>query len=197
MAAARKRRSGRSSATRCGTRAPPRLRSARGSLPASPDWVSRRMFPSCAASRPVQPISNRDRAGHQRGLGPDASRARSERGGVPRRPAPRIIWTTSITVFEVRLGLDILAAGQRRRQLEDAFGKVLEEDFEGRVLPFDQVAAQAAGRIAAERRHAGRAVEVRDLQIAGIVNARKATLATRNTRHFEACGLTLVDPWSV
>jgi toxin FitB len=52
------------------------------------------------------------------------------------------------------------------------------------------------GRIAAERRSAGRAVEIRDVQIAGIVNMRKATLATRNTRHFEGCGLVLVDPWS-
>ena len=56
-------------------------------------------------------------------------------------------------------------------------------------------AAQAAGRIAAERRSAGRTVEIRDVQIAGIVDARKATLATRNTRHFEGCGLMLVDPW--
>ena len=109
---------------------------------------------------------------------------------------PESVWTTSITVFEVRLGLEILAAGRRRRQLEDAFAKALEEDFESRVLPFDQAAAQAAGRIAAERRRAGRPVEVRDVQIAGIVNVRKATLATRNTRHFEDCGLVLVDPWS-
>jgi predicted nucleic acid-binding protein len=112
------------------------------------------------------------------------------------RLPPESIWTTSITVFEIRLGLEILAAGRRRRQLEDAFAKALEEDLEGRVLPFDQTAAQAAGRIAAERRRAGRTVEIRDVQIAGIVNVRKATLATRNTRHFEDCGLVLIDPWS-
>lgn len=106
------------------------------------------------------------------------------------------VWTTSVTVFEVRLGLEILEAGRRRRQLEEAFAKTLEEDFENRVLPFDEASAQAAGRIAAERRRAGRTVEVRDVQIAGIVKARKATLATRNTRHFEGCGLVLVDPWS-
>ena len=110
---------------------------------------------------------------------------------------PESIWTTSITVFEVRLGLEILAAGRRRRQLEDAFAKALEEDLENRVLPFDQAAAQAAGRIAAERRRVGRTIEVRDIQIAGIINVRKATLATHNTRHFEGCGLVLVDPWSV
>lgn len=60
--------------------------------------------------------------------------------------------------------------------------------------PFDETAAQAAGVIAAERRRAGRSVEIRDVQIAGIAKARKATLATRNTRHFEGCGVVLVDP---
>ena len=106
------------------------------------------------------------------------------------------IWTTSITVFEVRLGLEILEAGRRRLQLEEAFERALEEDFEGRVLPFDVAAAQAAGRIAADRRRAGRTVEIRDVQIAGIAKARRATLATRNTRHFEGCGVVLVDPWA-
>lgn len=110
---------------------------------------------------------------------------------------PESVWTTSITVFELRLGLEILADGRRRRQLEMAFVKALEQGFEGRVLPLDQVAADAAGRIAAERRRVGRTVEIRDVQIAGIVHARKATLATGNTRHFEGCGLVLVNPWSV
>jgi predicted nucleic acid-binding protein len=106
------------------------------------------------------------------------------------------VWTTSITVFEIRLGLEILVAGRRRRELEEAFTKALDEDLAGRVVPFDQAAAHAAGRIAAERRRAGRPVEVRDVQIAGIAIARKATLATHNVRHFEGLGLPLVDPWS-
>ena len=107
------------------------------------------------------------------------------------------VWTTSITVFEVRMGLELLEAGRRRRHLEEAFATTLKEDLENRVLPFDHAAAQAAGRIAAERRRAGRTVEFRDVQIAGIATARKATLATRNLRHFEGLGLTLVNPWSV
>ena len=106
------------------------------------------------------------------------------------------VWTTSVNVFEIRLGLEILTDGRRRRDLEEAFAKALAEDFENRVLPFDEAAAQAAGVIAAERRRAGRSVEIRDVQIAGIAKARKATLATRNTRHFEGCGLALVDPWA-
>jgi predicted nucleic acid-binding protein len=107
------------------------------------------------------------------------------------------IWTTSVTVFEVRFGLELLASGRRRRLLEEAFSKALEEDFEGRVVPFDEAAAQSAARIAADRRRAGRTVEIRDVQIAGIAAARKAAIATRNVRHFEGLGPELINPWSV
>jgi len=109
---------------------------------------------------------------------------------------PESIWTTSITVFEVRFGLELLASGRRRRLLEEAFSKALEEDFEGRVVPFDEAAAQSAGQIAAERRRLGRSIEIRDVQIAGIAAARRATIATRNVRHFEGLGPALIDPWS-
>ncbi len=108
---------------------------------------------------------------------------------------PESIWTTSVTLFEIRFGLELLATGRRRRSLEEAFGKMIEEDFEGRVVPFDESAAHAAGRIAAERRRSGRSIEIRDVQIAGIAVARKAAIATRNTRHFEGLGPVLIDPW--
>jgi predicted nucleic acid-binding protein len=106
------------------------------------------------------------------------------------------IWTTSITVFEVRFGLEILVSGRRRRALEEAFQTILEEDFDGRIVPFDEAAAQISGQIAAERRRRGRPLEFRDIQIAGIAAARRATIATRNVRHFEGLGLEIIDPWS-
>ena len=109
---------------------------------------------------------------------------------------PESIWTTSITVFEIRFGLEILASGRRRRLLEEAFRSALEEDFEGRVVSFDEAAAQAAGRIVAERRRLGRTIEMRDVQIAGIALVRKAAIATRNSRHFDGLGPELLDPWS-
>ena len=107
------------------------------------------------------------------------------------------LWTTAVTVFEIRQGLEILALSRRRQSLEDAFARALDEAFVGRVLPFDESAAQAAGRIGAARRKVGRPVEVRDLQIAGIAIARKAAIATRNIRHFESLGIELINPWTV
>lgn len=109
---------------------------------------------------------------------------------------PESVWTTSITVFEVRMGLELLDVGRRRRRLEEAFRAMIEEDFEGRIAVFDRSSAEAAARVAAERRKAGRPVDFRDVEIAGIALARKAALASRNVKHFDGLGLELVDPWS-
>jgi predicted nucleic acid-binding protein len=106
------------------------------------------------------------------------------------------IWTTAITVFEVLFGLELLARGRRRRQLEVAFSVALTEDFEGRILPFDHDAAREAATRAAARRAAGTPVDFRDIEIAGIVSARRATLATRNVRHFDGLGIAVVNPWT-
>lgn len=106
------------------------------------------------------------------------------------------IWTTTVTVFEVITSLRLLADGRRRRDLELSFEALLREELDGRVQSFDTSAAVAAGEIAAHRQAAGRTLGIRDVQIAGIATARRAQLATRNTRHFTDLGIALLDPWS-
>lgn len=104
-------------------------------------------------------------------------------GWLHRQPAESI-WISSVTLFEARFGLGLLPAGRRRQGLETAFERSLEEDLQNRVLDFDSSAATEAASLAAERQRAGRPVDLRDTQIAGIALARRATLATRNLRHF-------------
>ena len=60
---------------------------------------------------------------------------------------------------------------------------------------FSALMQREAGVIAANNRRAGRPVEIRDAQIAGIVATRRATLATRNTRHFDNLSIVIVNPW--
>jgi len=105
------------------------------------------------------------------------------------------IWITSITLFEVRLGLAVLPKGRRRHALQAAFERLLTEDLEDRVLAFDTAAATEAASLAAGRQKAGRPVDFRDTQIAGVALSRGATLATRNTRHFQDLRVAVVDPW--
>ena len=105
------------------------------------------------------------------------------------------IWTTSITVLEVRFGLQIMPGGKRRSALIEAFEGVLDK-IGHRVVSFDVAAAQQAGDLMAARHKKGRPGELRDTMIAGIVLAQHATLATRNTAHFDDISVPLIDPWS-
>jgi predicted nucleic acid-binding protein len=108
---------------------------------------------------------------------------------------PRIsVWTTSVTVLEVRFGLQVMATGRRRSALMLAFEAVLEK-IAHRVAAFDVAAALRAGDLMASRSGEGRPVELRDTMIAGIVLAHRATLATRHTAHFQDAGIPLVNPW--
>ena len=111
-------------------------------------------------------------------------------------PARRIVWITSITLFEALLGLALLPSGRRRQSLEAAFGRLLKEDLENRVLDFDSAAATEAASLTATLQKGGRPVDMRDTQIAGIALARRAKLATRNVRHFSDLKISIVDPWT-
>ena len=108
---------------------------------------------------------------------------------------PRIsVWTTAITVLEVRFGLQIMPAGKRQSALIQAFEGVLER-IGGRVAAFDVAAAQEAGDLMASRHKKGRPGDLRDTMIAGIVISRHGALATRNTAHFVDTPVQLINPW--
>ena len=113
---------------------------------------------------------------------------------LERQPADSV-WLTSITVFEARFGLALLPKGRRRSGLERAFDRVLTEDLSNRILALDQMAAATAAQLAADRQRSGRPVDLRDTLIAGIAQSRRATIATRNARHFEGLDVPVVDPW--
>ena len=113
---------------------------------------------------------------------------------LDRQPADSV-WVTSLTVFEARFGLALLPKGRRRVGLERAFDRVLSEDLANRILDFDSMAAACAAQRASDRQRMGRAADLRDTLIAGIAQARRATIATRNTRHFDGLDIPVVDPW--
>lgn len=105
------------------------------------------------------------------------------------------IFTTTITVFEIQHGLNILPDGKRKRGLIHQFELAMQHDFFGRILDFDLESAIAAAHISAEYKNQGQGADVRDVQIAGISASKGWTLATRNTKDFRLAELQLVDPW--
>jgi predicted nucleic acid-binding protein len=105
------------------------------------------------------------------------------------------IWTTSITVFEVRSGLEIMPAGKRQAKLSEVFERILER-LGQHIAVFDDDAARLAANLTAFRRKKGRVGDLRDTMIAGIVLAHRASLATRNVTHFSDISATVINPWN-
>jgi predicted nucleic acid-binding protein len=106
------------------------------------------------------------------------------------------LFITAITEAELLYGLALLPEGRRRRELERMVLPLVDEDFVGRILPFDSSAAREFAEIAAARRRSGRPVSEPDARIAAIARSRGASLATRNVSDFADCGLKLIDPWA-
>jgi predicted nucleic acid-binding protein len=105
------------------------------------------------------------------------------------------IWITSVTLFEIRFGLDVMPLGRRRSLLAQVFETTLDE-IEYRIAVFDWAAALETASLAGERQRRGEPRDLRDTMIAGIALAHHATLATRNTSHFADLTVPVVNPWS-
>jgi predicted nucleic acid-binding protein len=112
------------------------------------------------------------------------------------KQAAETVWISSITQFEIQYGLDVLADGQRKTLLHQRFNELVQIDLANRIAVFDVRAANHAAHLAADRKRLGRPVDIRDTFIAGIVITHKATLATRNTKHFDDLPNPVVNPWA-
>ena len=101
-----------------------------------------------------------------------------------------------MTVFEIRFGLALLAPGRRKRQLGDAFSRVLDEDLRG-ILPFDHEAAEEAAIALRSVAQSGSPFDFRDIEIAGISFPRRSATLELPVGSPLPCilGIELVAPW--
>lgn len=104
------------------------------------------------------------------------------------------LYTTVVTVAEIRYGIARLPDGQRRESLNQAANEIFAA-FPRQVLPFDLAAGGAYADVVASRERLGRPIDGFDAQIAAICRTRAATLATRNTKDFADTGIDVIDPW--
>ncbi len=122
------------------------------------------------------------------------------------RPEPRVVewlenhqesevFTTATTKAEILYGIARAPQGRKRTALEVAAKSIFNGWMAGRILPFDDEAAPLYAEISAARRARGHEIRVADAQIAAIARLHNATLATRNARDFEDCGIRVVNPW--
>jgi predicted nucleic acid-binding protein len=109
---------------------------------------------------------------------------------------PSSVFVTSISQAEILSGIEVMPAGKRKLSLSSAAQKMFDEVFHGRILAFDPEAARQFAAISAIRKAAGRPISQFDAMIAAVVRVHRATLATRNVRDFDGCGIRLFNPWT-
>lgn len=109
------------------------------------------------------------------------------------------IFLSTITVAEIQAGIAKLQrTGMTRRahELRSWFDRITTLYGE-RVLPFDLAAAHIAGHLSDTAVAAGRHPGFADVAIAAIAKANGLAVLTRNLRHFEVFGISLLNPLSV
>jgi hypothetical protein len=105
------------------------------------------------------------------------------------------VFLSVISLAEVRYGIERLAQGNRRRQLEEWLDRELPLRFEGRILPVDAGIADTWGRIVSRSEVAGTPIAAMDALLAATAEFHHLTLVTRNASHFSLLK-TVLNPWS-
>ena len=106
------------------------------------------------------------------------------------------VFISVVTLTEIRYGIERMAAGSRRKRLEDWLQGEVPLRFEGRILPIDEAVADASGRVAARGEATGRPIDAIDAFLAATAEVHKLTLVTRNQSDFKAVLKTTLNPWT-
>lgn len=111
------------------------------------------------------------------------------------RQAEHTLFTTTITLAEIRFGIAALPTGRRRTALQAAFEDSVRPVFGNRVLDFDEAASRAYAELRAGARARGDAIGDVDAMIAAITRAHRFVVATRDVEPFRAAGVDVVNPF--
>lgn len=105
------------------------------------------------------------------------------------------LYTTSVTLAEMLIGIELLPEGKRKQSLNMMLAEVSGRLFADRILPFE---ASAAKRMAEVNRLAvskGYNIMFADCQIAAIAALHGFAVATRDEAPFRAAGVPIINPW--
>ena len=107
-----------------------------------------------------------------------------------------ILFVSTITIAEINYGLRIMPDGQRKKLLTERFTYFITKAFEQRILSFNEDAANHYAEIMAHKKEIGRPMSIPDGQIAAVARSNELSIATRNTRDFDECGIILINPFN-
>jgi predicted nucleic acid-binding protein len=102
----------------------------------------------------------------------------------------------SVLVFaEIRLGIELLPHGQKRRRLAAWLDGDLAARFGGRIIGIDRQIAEAWAVLVARGRARGAAPPVLDAFLGATALVHEMTLVTRNERHVADLEVPVLNPW--
>lgn len=104
------------------------------------------------------------------------------------------LFLSVITIGEITKGIALLSEGEKKNSLR-AWLIGLSSKFEDRILLLDQETAEIWGELSASGQQRGRSIPVADGLIAATAIRHGLPVATRNTAHFGAAGVMMINPW--
>ena len=106
----------------------------------------------------------------------------------------RLLYLSSITLGELKFGIDLLPDSKRKNVLLTWYGKLCLS-YEGHIAVPDFDTCEQWGRMRARRQQAGKPLSMADGLIAATAHSKGMVLVTRNTIDFEDLGIELLNPW--
>ena len=125
---------------------------------------------------------------------------------VARQPDPGVVkWVdstdetklflSSITIGEIKKGIEKLDATNRQRALSEWVEGELLVRFKDKVLPIDTAVMLVWGKLVADLEKQGKPMPAIDSLLAATALQAGLGLVTRNEDDFAHCGVTVINPW--
>ena len=108
---------------------------------------------------------------------------------------PDLLWASVLSFGEIRKGIERLAPGKRRTELEGWLQRDLEQWFEERLLPVTKAIAHRWGILSAQALDRGKPLPNIDGVIAATALEHDLTLVTRNVKDLTGLGVKVLTPW--
>jgi predicted nucleic acid-binding protein len=104
------------------------------------------------------------------------------------------LYLSVLSVGEIVKGIALLAAGKKKKALASWLVS-LENQFSERILGLDVETGRIWGELTARAQRKGIVIPAADGLLAATALRHGLHVMTRNTKHFEASGALVIDPW--
>lgn len=105
------------------------------------------------------------------------------------------LYLSTITIGELRRGIENLPAGKRKTALQSWFTALCKR-MEGRILSFNISTAHVWGQLVAKWEKKGTTVSSLDSQLAATAHRHNLTMVTRNVSDFQNTGVKVSNPFA-